>query len=210
MLETLKAEAQDVSSLQNTSEQLCFNGHARMCYRLVRHINGPTGSDPQRTFPIKRQGCKLGNEHVCRWLADAYLEGLGVEADKSKAIEVHEHLCETGSQGAKNISCRELMTLSDENKMLSKAEQDEKICRSGEYITCRMLAWDYAYGQTVEKDKEKSLELFEYGCSNNDPFSCMDIATLYSYPKHGFELDMNKAEQYRVRACNLGSLGCVS
>jgi TPR repeat protein len=79
-----------------------------------------------------------------------------------------------------------------------------KSCRNGEGpLSCTSLAGCYQYGDGVDKDEKKALELYRSACEKNYAPSCFYLASMYVNGE-GVSIDYTYAGQLIEKSCARG------
>jgi uncharacterized protein len=98
-------------------------------------------------------------------------------------------------------------------KDLDEAERYYKLaCRDGATEHCRKLtglAHDYAKGSGLPQDESKALALFEYACSVNDGFGCVQVGHFHEYGKSTPKNEKRAIEHYEKACATNQSTACT-
>lgn len=80
-----------------------------------------------------------------------------------------------------------------------------KACNSGIDESCTYLGISYQYGEGVEKNLDRAIDLFERACSGTDPFGCMELASIFE-DEEGDVYDQARAIRFQHQGCDGGAM----
>ena len=186
---------------ERAARELCMSGNAALCDRMAHYYNNEQVRAPEFAFQMTEAGCRAGDDSLCKWMAEKFAAGDGVERSVAKASAAFEALCQRGDE----FACREVARLQPNFDTLEGAEQRGSGCRKGFLQDCRSLAWQLATGDDVVVDRVRATALFQESCDSGLAISCVDLGSLHHWAKFGFPKDMDRAKHYYEKACELKS-----
>lgn len=149
-----------------------------------------------------QRGCDAGDDLACRFLGDAFHEGLGVSRDVGKAFELYARACEAGNGAA----CANEGVLSLRSGAGESARADDLFtrgCSLGSSEACRLLMVETLEHHGGVKDDAAQRALFREACDRGAAVGCL---ALYDALRHrpvepGTRLELPGLLK---RACRLG------
>lgn len=130
----------------------------------------------ERALQLWQAAADLGNTQALCALGNCYLQGLGVEADPQKAIELFSKAQGEGAMclGEMYLKGKEV----DQNYELAK-QYYEQALKENMHAACRYLGHLYENGLGVKQDRKKAASLYQQGYEHDDANSGMALADLY-------------------------------
>jgi len=168
-------------------EGACTAGQARACGVLAR---------------IHDVQCQHNSADGCFGLGTMLSDGKRLPRNPSAAARSFGRACDIGSQGA----CTSLASLvaSDGDTVLQQP------CDQGDATSCFMLGSLYALGQSVSRNPERSVILYQRSCTIGFARACGMLGESY-ISGEGVPRDMIKARQLLESACDAGyAPGCFN
>lgn len=149
-----------------------------------------------------QRGCDAGDGLACRFLGDAFHEGLGVTQDVGKAFALYARACEAGNGAA----CANEGVLSLQSGAGEAARADDLFtrgCSLGSSEACRLLMAESLEHRGGVKDDAAQRALFREACERGAAMGCL---ALYDALRHqpvepGTRLELPGLLK---RACRLG------
>lgn len=135
-------------------------------------------------------------------LAILYLYGNGVKMDRNKAIELLKKACELGSNEALGNLASAYLLQKDYKKAFGYAQRGVE---AGSEIALEVLGNLYLYGEGVEIDKDKALEIFKKLLALGNPVGNAYIAIIYE--EKG---DYEKAFEWASKGAKLNDIKSIS
>ncbi|UQA58503.1 tetratricopeptide repeat protein [Polyangium aurulentum] len=164
-------------------DKACKGRVASACNTLghAYRRGGEVERDQEKSLVYFRTGCEAGEGRVlaCVGLADVYIDGLGAEVDRARAIAILAPACE----GDVPLACSRLGQIhttgmgvpDDEAHHRVGAKYYDKACRLGEAGACVHLANLYRSGTGVPFDPRKARAFFQKACDAGDDFACSEL-----------------------------------
>ena len=92
----------------------------------------------------------------------------------------------------------------------SQSMTDLEKCQDGDFKICTELGNAYYTGNGVEKNLNKSVDLYKKACDGGEMNGCFNLGNAYYYG-NGVTKDFNKAVQLYQKACDGGEIkGCFN
>ncbi len=182
-------------------EKACNGKNPEQCARVsLDHFNGEIFN----AFDLFIKGCKVGNGFSCFALGYFYSEGIGVDADKAKALTLYNKACEDGNMnGCNHLG---LLYVQDTGVGVDKAKAFtlfNRACNGGDTMGCLSLGYAYYNGDGVSIDKAKSAALYRKVCEGGNMGGCYFLG--FSYIKgDGLGADWAKGVALIRKACKGG------
>ncbi|MCF6244967.1 MAG: sel1 repeat family protein [Sulfurovum sp.] len=87
-------------------------------------------------------------------------------------------------------------------------QESKDTCKSGDATKCFNLAFLYDFGEGVEQDKLKAIELYTQACDLGYAGGCLVLGAIY-HAGENVKKDVLRAKRLYSRACDEGSeRGC--
>ncbi|MFL5354180.1 tetratricopeptide repeat protein [Archangium sp.] len=149
-----------------------------------------------------QRGCDAGDGLACRFLGEAFHEGLGVSRDAGKAFELYARACEAGNGAA----CANEGVLSLQSGAGASTRADDLFtrgCALGSSEACRLLMVETLEHRGGMKDDATQRALFREACDRGAAVGCLALydALRHQPAENGTRLELPGLLK---RACRLG------
>ncbi len=125
-----------------------------------------------RTLESIVEDCNRGKADACSDLGVSFDLGISAPKNPETARALYEKACKAGSMsGCNNLGV--MVLVSDPPRAASSFD---RACRSRLPIACRNLGMAYLVGSGVERDVDRSRELFLGACQKKIELACVDLA----------------------------------
>lgn len=143
-------------------------------------------------------------------LADMYLDGFGMDQDYAEAMKWYRKAAEQNNPtGMYNLGAMYYNGEGVEEDWEEAFKWYEKAASYDLPIAVRQLAGMYISGDGCEADSEKAIELYKKAADLGDAGAMLSIAKCYLKGLFGFELDLEKASHWLLKAnVRAGETGC--
>lgn len=139
-------------------------------------------------------------------LGRMYKQGLGVDADNAKAMELIEKAANEGNRNAMTTLAGYYYDGFSVDRDCTKAiEWYEKAAEAGAYSTLFQIGKMYAIGDGVEKDADKAKEYFDKYMKEGGESAELQMASVYEVGSLG-EKDQAKAVELYQKAADAGNV----
>ena len=152
-------------------QKACDGGYANSCNALGNlYIDGRgVPQDNVQATAYYKKACDQDGASGCYNLGISYENGQGIKQDIKKAAASYKKACELGEDTA----CENYeITRSQHSDQAVNAQQLTEDCDNNSAQACRSLAILYEYGEGVQDDHAKAVELYKKACELNDEWSC--------------------------------------
>lgn len=138
----------------------------------------PGPPDHERATFFYRKGCSAGFGLGCTLLAHAYSNGLGVPQDETRAAEILQLACRSGTLSAcSDLSMYYFLGTGGVEKDEAKGiELLDRACQHGHTSSCFVLGLRYRKGVSVAKSEGRALEYLKKACDGGDKMACEQMA----------------------------------
>jgi len=137
-------------------------------------------------------------------LGYCYQNGIGVEKDLSKAVELYQRAVDMGEVHAMTNLGYCYRTGQGVEKNLSKAvELYQRAVNMGEVCAMTNLGYCYRTGQGIEKNLSKAVELYQRAVDMGDSIAMNNLGYCYQYG-YGVDRDVSMAINLLQRSYELG------
>ena len=164
-------------------------------------------SDKQKGFYWLEKAAASGNAVSEDQLGICYLNGIGVEPNAEKAVNIFRNSANSGYPGAKeHIAFAYMFGIG-----LDNLTQDcdakfwiERLASKGNLDALNFLGNMYNTGKGVAKDQRKAVEIYKELVNKNYIYGYTNLALCY-LNGYGVDKDTKKAKQYLEQAASMGS-----
>lgn len=171
------------------------------------------GSEDEMSVEARREsllkrGCASGYVPACRRLGIFYIERAQTSEEYRRAVEMLSIGCH--QDDAKACAHLGMQEVEFDDAELREMGHDhlETACIGGSGLGCRGLGDGYYNGSFVEKDREKSAELYTQACERGSGAGCVNLARQYE-AGDGVEHDPAKARKHYETGCDQSNgAGC--
>lgn len=156
-------------------------------------------------FNLFSQAAEANHIRAMVWLADMYLDGYGIKADKDKAFKFYQKATEGNDAEAWNMLGRCYAEGWGCTRNLEEANKCFQKAAALNFVAAQFnLALNYFYGNGLAEDKAKALAWFKLAAGNgdNDALAWIGYCYLYGY---GVGVNADKAQEFFQRASANGS-----
>lgn len=160
---------------------------------LYREGKGMEKKDPQKAFGFYQMADSLGHREGTTWLGKSYLEGEGVERNKSEGIRLLGLAAELGDR----LAQFELGIVYVQRKASEQqhAEGITLLIQAAEELTIAKtsLGWLYQQGKRVTKDIDKAIEWYRAAIKDGSADAEYLLGKLYHKGDNGEHQFMRRA-----------------
>ncbi|MGX3010084.1 tetratricopeptide repeat protein [Helicobacter sp. 23-1044] len=167
----------------------------------------------EQTIDFLKKSCDKKGAQSCFTLGYIYENGVGVEVRVDSAIAYYKRGCDLRSAlGCVNAGAiyAKIKNFEVANTYFSRA------CELRNADGCFNLGISYLYGQGVRESAflakmrfNDAIELYEEACARGDANACQSVAGIYASGE-AVEADLQKAEDFAQRACEIDERFCES
>jgi TPR repeat protein len=166
--------------------------------------------DPDaRRESLLQRGCATGYVPACRRLGIFYMDRANSAEDYTQAFKMLHIGCrQDDAEACAHLGINEVEF--DDAEFRAEGQKHlEQACIGGSGLGCRGLGDGYYNGSFVEKDREKSAELYTQACTNGSGAGCAMLARQYEAGE-GVDYNPEQARNKYKQACNKGhGDGCL-
>ncbi len=152
--------------------------------------------------------CEAGDGLSCALAAEALAQGIFVELDEQRAVNLYQQGCDKGAQQ----SCAGFARMLAKGQgIAAEVPRAEKlalgICESGEPRGCYELAAMYeTVPDLFEKNtrNQRAIQFYQQACDSDLADGCHELAMLFHSGRGGAGKDPERAQKLIGRACDLG------
>lgn len=192
----------DVATAGDLFKLAADKGHAFAQYSYANLLFAKR--DFKAALPYFKKSADGGCAVALVRLGDVYRQGLGVEVNYEKAIEVWRRAAELNETGAYYYLAQAYENGWGVEVDVKKAiSLYEKAWSSGDWRVGNHLAQLYATGKGVEKNPSKALKIYKVGVERGDAKAMIAMAQLL-VRGDGVSADQEKAEKLLIQAADKG------
>ncbi len=153
--------------------------------------------------------CDRGDARACYNFGVMLYQGLGIEANPSRAANLYQKACESGSAEA----CLELGQLFEYGKTVPRdgpraAQLLKRACDGGSASACQHLGSMLQNGTGIPHDYARARLLATQACAAGEARGCSNLGVLVERGLGG-EADNSRAVALYTKACSAGILTAV-
>lgn len=176
--DTVRAAAPDPSDLLASIGRACSNGEPDACARLGARYLAPQEGEWREVVATARKSCGERDTAGCLYgLAIVHWNGLGIAADKARALPLFETACRMGHGDACYFSG--IAALRGDGCAIDKAAAMQsfiRACMAKHAKACTELARGHRIGDGILLSAGDASRLSNDACNLGDPQGCMDLA----------------------------------
>lgn len=193
-------------------QRACDNDKQDGCYNIgIMYKNGEgVKQDHATAFEFFKRSCEKGHQLSCISLASYYDDGHITPKDTNKAIALYEAACaDEYYQGCHNLG----VTYHSSQEYEKALSNYTKSCSNDMFDSCVNLGSMYERGQGVDKDIQKSRELYKKACDAEQHQGCNNLALSLSESNNikdqeiGLKLFKQNCDNKNLESCyNMGRI----
>lgn len=203
----------DVQTAISYYERSCAMGSGIGCNNLANiYAEGVlvTHDDP-KAFHYIRKSCDLGYGVACYRAGYITLVGKLTPRDMNKVRAYYKRACDLGD----TVGCYDLGYVYLDVHSIKVTKQPEKayalferLCTEERFMkACTTQGHMLLKGEDVAKNTAKAKEIFRMACSEDEPFACNNLASMYEDGSAGM-VDTHQAARFSEKACQLSAEFC--
>lgn len=166
---------QDLPTALSLFDRGCTGGRSDSCRyaALVYEQAAAPIRDDGKAASYEAKACELNDLAACQLLGYRYVTGVGVEKDRDQAFELSKKACDGGyGPGCTDLGRLYVPFPRNQNtgppyNLAQAVTYYRKACDLKDGRGCALLADKYEFGNGVEQDREKALELYRLAVSLN-------------------------------------------
>lgn len=184
-------------------EKLCDIDRPEACLLVGRSLRDgflDMPSDPSTAHSHFVKACELGSKRGCAEEASDILFGVGMKADRTRALSTFQKLCHADEP--EPLACGLLgwsKLATDKTEAIALMETS---CKAKAGLACKLLADEHASGKLLPHNTKEAVALYDAGCKAGEMSACGVLA--------GILFDGAWTERDTTRAAKLGWAACIT
>ncbi|SDZ94356.1 tetratricopeptide repeat protein [Selenomonas ruminantium] len=179
------------------------------------HIYGDENSDyynPKEAFQWYKKSAK-DDEDNCYWVGECYLKGIGVQADRYKAIDWYSKAADAGDGSSMNALGLIYGQIADERNSYSEIKEArkkeiqwyEKAIEKGNVAANYNLAYCYHHGIGVQKVIGKAGALYRKAAKDDYILAMVKLGDIFLFDNEPKVVAGKEARKWYEKAAELGN-----